>query len=110
MFSRTMILAAVATFAALPMAASATSLYHSAPGEAGFTVHSDHLTSSKTRAQVQAEVLAAQKDGSRSRIARGLPLPAETQGMNKSRAQVIAEMLNEPAAERRAREALQIGG
>lgn len=59
MFSRTMILAAVATFAALPMAASATSLYHSAPGEAGFTVHSDHLTSSKTRAQVQAEVLAA---------------------------------------------------
>ncbi len=47
MFSRTMILAAVATFAALPMAASATSLYHSAPGEAGFTEHPDHLTSSK---------------------------------------------------------------
>ncbi|MGD9832047.1 MAG: DUF4148 domain-containing protein [Piscinibacter sp.] len=110
MFSRTMILAAVATFAALPMAASATSLYHSAPGEAGFTEHPDHLTSSKTRAQVQAEVLAAQKDGSLSRIARGLPLPAETQGMNKTRAQVIAEMLNEPAAERRAREALMKGG
>ena len=73
-------------------------------------MHSDHLTSSKTRAQVQAEVLAAQKDGSLSRIARGLPLPAETQGMNKTRAQVIAEMLNEPAAERRAREALMKGG
>ena len=30
--------------------------------------------------------------------------------MNKTRAQVIAEMLNEPAAERRAREALMKGG
>ncbi|MCZ8112988.1 MAG: DUF4148 domain-containing protein [Rubrivivax sp.] len=110
MFSRTLILAAVATVAALPMAASATSVYHPAQGEAGVTKHLDHLTSTKTRAQVQAEVLAAQKDGTLSRIARGLPLPAETQGMNRTRAQVVAEMLNEPAAERRAREALLAGG
>ncbi|OSZ64857.1 DUF4148 domain-containing protein [Hydrogenophaga sp. IBVHS2] len=110
MFNRTLILSAIATFAALPMAASATSLYHPADGEAGVTKHLDHLTSTKTRAQVQAEVLAAQKDGSLFRIQRSLPLPAETQGMNKTRAQVVAEVLNEPAAERRAREALLAGG
>jgi hypothetical protein len=112
MFSRTLILAAIAiaTVAALPMAASATSVYHPADGEAGVTKHLDHLTSTKSRAQVQAEVLAAQKDGTLFRIQRALPLPAETQGMNKTRAQVIAEMLNEPAAERRAREFLLAGG
>ena len=110
MFSRTLILAAIATVAALPMAASATSVYHPADGEAGVTKHLDHLTSTKTRAQVQAEVLAAQKDGSLFRIQRGLPLAAETQGMNKTRAQVVSELLNEPAAERRAREALLAGG
>lgn len=110
MFSRTLILAAVATVAALPMAASATSVYHPADGEAGVTKHLDHLTSTKTRAQVQAEVLAAQKDGTLSRIALGLPLAAETQGMNRTRAQVVSELLNEPAAERRAREALLAGG
>jgi hypothetical protein len=110
MFSRTLILAAIATVAALPMAASATSVYHPAQGEAGATQHLDHLTSTKTRAQVQAEVLAAQKDGTLFSIQRGLPLPAETQGMNRTRAQVVSELLNEPAAERRAREALLAGG
>ncbi len=110
MFSRTLILAAVATVAALPMAASATSVYHPAQGEAGVTKHLDHLTSTKTRAQVQAEVLAAQKDGTLFRIQRSLPLAAETKGMNKTRAQVVSELLNEPAAERRAREALLAGG
>ena len=110
MFSRTLILAAIANVAALPMAASATSVYHPAQGEAGATQHLDHLTSTKTRAQVQAEVLAAQKDGTLFSIQRGLPLPAETQGMNRTRAQVVSELLNEPAAERRAREALLAGG
>ena len=110
MFSRTLILAAIATVAALPMAASATSVYHPAQGEAGATQHLDHLTSTKTRAQVQAEVLAAQKDGTLFSIQRGLPLPADTQGMNRTRAQVVSELLNEPAAERRAREALLAGG
>ena len=41
---------------------------------------------------------------------RSLPLAAETQGMNRTRAQVVSELLNEPAAERRAREALLAGG
>ena len=44
---------------ALPMAAQADSLWHPASNEQGFTYHPDHFKSTKTRAQVLAEVEAA---------------------------------------------------
>jgi hypothetical protein len=110
MFKSTLTLATLAMLPTLPMAASAASVYHPADGEAGVTIHLDHATSTKTRAQVTAEVLAAQKDGSLARIARSLPLPAETQGMNKTRAQVIADMRSETPQARSARQAGYLGG
>ena len=41
---------------ALPGLAQATSLYHAASGEAGFTHHPDHAKNGKTRAEVLAEL------------------------------------------------------
>ena len=52
----------VALALTLPVMAQANSLYHPASGEAGFTEHLDHLKSTKTRAQVMAELEAARKE------------------------------------------------
>ena len=100
----------VALAMTLPVIAQASSLYHASPGEVGFTEHPDHLKSTKTRAQVMAEVEAARKDGTLALMQRNAPLPMKATGPGKTRQQVIAEMLNEPIEERRARLALQTGG
>lgn len=94
----------------LPVLVQANSVYHPASGEIGFTEHPDHWKSTKTRAQVLAEVDAARKDGTLVLIQRGAPLPQKSTGPAKTRQQVIDEMLNEPADARRARLALQTGG
>jgi hypothetical protein len=100
----------VALVLALPMLAQANSLYHPSTGEASFTEHPDHWKSTKTRAEVLAEVEAARKDGTLVLIQRNAPLPQKATGPAKTRQQVIDEMLNEPAEERRARLKLQRGG
>ncbi len=100
----------VALALTLPVLAQANSLYHPTAGEAGFTEHPDHWKSTKTRAEVLAEVEAARKDGTLLLIQRGAPLPQKATGPAKTRQQVIAEIRNEPAGERRARLALQTGG
>jgi len=96
--------------AALPAAVSAESIYHPAPGEVGFTEHWDHFKSTRTRAQVLAEVDAARRDGTLSLIQREIAVPEKATGPAKTRQQVIDEMLNEPAAQRQARQALLTGG
>ncbi len=101
---------AMALALGLPAFAQANSLYHPASGEIGFTEHADHWQSTKTRAQVLAEVETARKDGTLPLLMRGLPLPVKATGPAKTRQQVIAEMLNESPAERSARMALQTGG
>lgn len=100
----------VALAMTLPVMAQANSLYHPAQGEVGFTEHPDHWKSTKTRAQVMAEVEAARKDGTLALMQRGAPLPMKSAGPGKARQQVIAEMLNEPPEQRRARMELQTGG
>ena len=49
----------VALAMTLPVMAQANSLYHPADTDAGYTEHPDHWKSTKTRAQVMAEVEAA---------------------------------------------------
>jgi hypothetical protein len=93
----------VALAMTLPVMAQANSLYHPAQGEAGYTEHPDHLKSTKTRAQVIAEVEAARKDGTLALIQRNAPLPMKSTGPGKTRQQVVDEMLNESPGERRAR-------
>ncbi len=105
---------AIATVAALsslalPGLSQATSNYHAASGEAGFTYHPDHATNGKSRAEVLAELETARKDGSLAFTQRGAPVPVKYAGPSKTRQQVIDEMRNESPAERRAREELTRG-
>ena len=100
----------VALALTLPVMAQANSLYHPAQGEVGFTEHLDHWKSTKTRAQVMAEVEAARQDGTLALLQRGEPLPMKATGPGKTRQQVIGEMLNESPEQRRLRMEFQTGG
>ena len=60
-----------------PPTAQASSMWHPAPTEEGFTYHPDHFQSTKTRAQVMAEVEAA-PDGTLAILQRGAPLPIKS--------------------------------
>jgi hypothetical protein len=75
--------------------AQATSIYHAASSEAGYTYHPDHATNGKSRAEVLAELEAARKDGTLALIQRGAPLPIKNGGPANTRQQVIDEMRNE---------------
>ena len=107
---RLVLLPAVAIAMTLPLAAQANSVWHTAPGEAGVTYHPDHFKSTKTRAQVMAEVEAARKDGSLALLQRVAPLPMKSVESPKTRQQVIDEMRAESPDARRARLELMTGG
>jgi hypothetical protein len=94
---------AVISAIALPGLSQATSLYHSANTDAGYTYHPDHATNGKTRAEVRAEVEAARKDGTLALMQRGAPLPIKSTGPGKTRQEVIDEMRNESPEARRVR-------
>lgn len=98
------------TMLALPALSQATSLYHVAGGEAGFTYHPDHADGARTRAAVLAELDAARKDGTLALMSRGAPLPVKATGPGKTRQQVISELMNEPPEQRRARLESSAGG
>lgn len=100
----------VALALTLPVVAQANSLYHPAQGEVGFTEHLDHLKSTKTRAEVMAELEAARKNGTLALMQRNAPLPMKATGPGMSRQQVVAELLNESPEQRRLRMELQTGG
>jgi len=95
---------------ALPGLSQATSVYHAASGEAGFSYHPDHAVNGKSRAEVLAELEAARKDGTLALIQRGAPLPIKNAGPAKSRQQVIDEMRSESPEQHRARMELTSGG
>lgn len=106
---------AIATVAALstlalPGPSQATSIYHAASGEAGFTYHPDHATNGKSRAEVLAELEAARKDGTLALIQRGAPLPIKNAGPARTRQKVIDAMRSESPEQRRARLELTSGG
>ena len=101
---------AVAITFALPGLAQADSMHHRTAGETGFTYHPEHFQSTKSRAEVIAELEAARKDGTLALIQRGAPLPIKNAGPAKTRQQVIDEMRNESPEQRRARMELTAGG
>lgn len=100
----------IAIAMSFPLAAQASSVWHPAPGEAGVTYHPVHFKSTKTRAQVMAEVDAARKDGTLLLLQRGAPLPVKSSQPPKTRQQVIDEMRAESPEARRARIELYPGG
>ncbi len=101
---------AVVSTLALPGLAQATSIYHPAPGEVGYTYQPDHFKSTKSRADVIAEIEAARKDGTLALMQRGAPLPIKNAGPAKTRQQVIDEMRSESPEQRRTRLELTTGG
>ncbi len=101
---------AVISTLVLPGLSQATSIYHAADGEAGYTYHPDHFKSTKSRADVLAEFEAARRDGTLALMERGAPLPLENAGPAKTRQQVIEEMRNESPEQRRARMDSTTGG
>ena len=94
---------------ALPALAYASSQWHEPIGEAVVISHPDHVKSKKTRAEVQAEVEAARKDGTLERMSRGAPLPPKGIGPAKTRQQVIDELRNQTPEERQAQAQLHAG-
>ena len=100
----------VALAMTLPVMAQANSLYHPANTDAGYTEHPDHWKSTKTRAQVMAEVEAARKDGTLALMQRGAPLPIKNTGPAKTRQQVIDEMRSESPMQRQLRLEQYVGG
>ena len=104
--------AATAAFA-LPSISHASSMWHAASSEAGFTYYPEHFKSTKTRTQVSDETVAARKDGTLDQLQAqyqlNAPVPAKDAGPGKTRSQVIAQLSNETAAERNARMSLLAG-
>jgi len=113
-FAKYTVLALAATAAlTLPALSHATSMLHAANSEAGYTYYPEHAKSTKTRAQVSAETAAARKDGSldqyQAQYQLNVPVAAKDAGPGKTRQQVVAELSNETAEERRARMNLLAG-
>ncbi len=100
----------VAAALAMPALAQASAEWHPTLRGAGYTYHPDHFQSTKTRAQVMADVDAVRKDGTLASIGHNLPLPLASTGSVKSRQEVVDEMRSESPAEHRARMELLING
>ncbi|HQR56659.1 MAG TPA: DUF4148 domain-containing protein [Burkholderiaceae bacterium] len=113
-FAQHAVLAITATAAiALPTLSHAGSMWHASNGEAGITYYPEHFKSTNTRAQISAETAAARKNGTLDQLNAqyqlNAPVPVKDAGPAKTRAQVMAEMNNESADERRARMNLLAG-
>jgi hypothetical protein len=76
----------------VPFAAQATSFTHDMGGDGGITLHPEHATTTLSRAEVSADVIAANMNGSLALLQRGLRLPMKAEGPSKSRAEVLSEL------------------
>lgn len=97
----TRLLAIVGFALAFPLVSTASTVYHSANTEAGYTVHWDHFKSTKTRAEVVVELEAANKNGSlRIMQLQTLGFFAPPFKGTKTREQVRQELVTMTAAEK----------
>jgi len=94
-------LSLIALAIAAPGLVSASSLYHPAGGEEGFTTHPDHFQSSLSRGDVLESVTVAREDGTLAILARGGALPVKATGPSKTREQVQQEYRNMSSAEKK---------
>lgn len=75
-----------------PLAAQAESVWHPSFGEESFVYMPEHYKSSKSRADTAAEVDAARKDGTLTRMFTYQPAPQSRAVVTKTRAEVGAEV------------------
>jgi hypothetical protein len=80
----------------VPLGASAGGVVHNTTSEIGYASYPSHAVAGKSRAQIEAEIEAARKDGSLAILQRGMPLPFKPTGAGPTREQVRteAELLN----------------
>lgn len=111
MIHKTLSPSLIALAFAAPNLVSASSFYHPAGGEMGFTTHPDHVQSTVSRADVLQSLVAARNDGTLAILSRGGAVPSKATGPGKTREQVQQEYLNmTPAEKQRARELFGTGG
>lgn len=84
----------------VPSVAQANAEWHFTGGEVGYTSFPDHVTSTKTRAEVLRELEQAKADGSYFYLQRGVPVPSRDTGPGKTREQVLKELVNISPEER----------
>lgn len=75
----------------------------------GYTSFPDHVTSTKTRAEVLRELEQAKADGSYFYLQRGVPVPSRDTGPGKTREQVLKELVNISPEERARMDELYFG-
>lgn len=96
-----LLLSLAALAIAAPGLASASSVYHAAGGEVGYTTHPDHLQAgSRQRSEVLQEINAARQDGSLALLSRGIALPQQASGPARTREQVRQEYLTMTSTEK----------
>lgn len=83
--------AAVVVLAALAAPAFASSVIHAANTEMGYTTHPDHAQSSRSRAEVVAEIEQSRKDGTWNFYRVGAPVPTKN-AAPLTREQVLADL------------------
>lgn len=86
-------IAAALAAASLAAPAFATDVIHTATTEMGYTVHPDHATQTRSRADVIAEIDAAKKNGTWNLLRVGAPLPPAKAGKGLTREEVEADLL-----------------
>jgi hypothetical protein len=96
----TLLLSLAAAALLAPGAAFASSLYHDAGGEVGFTTNPGHVRSELSRSDVLQTVALARKDGTLAVLARGGALPVKASAPAKTREQVRQEFLDMSPAEK----------
>ncbi|APR05284.1 MULTISPECIES: DUF4148 domain-containing protein [Thauera] len=103
------VLPILAVVLVVPSVAQANSEWHFTGGEVGYTSFPDHVTSTKTRAEVLRELEQAKADGSYFYLQRGVPVPSRDTGPGKTREQVLKELVNISPEERARMDELYVG-
>lgn len=103
------VLPILAVVLVVPSVAQANSEWHFTGGEVGYTSFPDHVTSTKTRAEVLRELEQAKADGSYYYLQRGVPAPSRNAGPGKTREEVIKELVNMTPEERARMDELYFG-
>ena len=95
------LLATAGLLTTTPLAVQADSIWHRGYGEETVTYHPDHAAPTRTRAEVKAELRAAQQSGTLQRSFVGIPdHPPATP---RTRESVVREMMQESPESRASR-------
>jgi len=105
--------ASVLALAAPTMSQASASYHYIGSGDASYAYLPDHDQSSKTAAEVRAELASAREKGNSAALQGNRPVanaPTPSNGLGKTRAEVLNDLYSETRQERRARAQIYSGG